>query len=70
MVHFNNLEFNSDTLLDLVEKNYQNLVDTLTNNAIDTAIAAGSSPSNPILSLPQSSLTFPSLSNQSDKSTK
>jgi hypothetical protein len=70
MAHFNNLEFNSDTLLDLVEKNYQNLVDTLTNNAIDTAIAAGSSPFNPILSLLQSSLTFPSLSNQSDNSTK
>jgi hypothetical protein len=55
------LEFNKDTLLDLAEKNYQNLVETLTNNAIID------SSSNPTLSLPQSSSpTFPNPSEQSD----
>jgi hypothetical protein len=49
----------------LAEKNYENLVEALTNNAIDNAGASSSS--NPILSLPQSSSSaFPSLSNQSD----
>jgi hypothetical protein len=58
------VEVNKDRLIDLAEKHYENLVEALTNNAIDSATAASS---NPILSLPQSSLsTFPSLSNQSD----
>ena len=39
------LEFNKDNFVDLAEKNYQNLVEALTNNAIDTA-----SSSNPIIS--------------------
>jgi hypothetical protein len=54
------LEDNKDNLLYLAEKNYENLVEVLTNNAVDTES------SNPILSLPQSSSTFPKLSNQSD----
>ena len=40
--------------------NYQNLLEALTNNAIDTAS------SNPTLSLPQSSTTFSNPSYQSD----
>ena len=60
------LEFNKDNLLDLAEKYYQNLVGILTNNVINKAAA---SPSNCILSLPQSSSsTFPNLSNQCDTS--
>ena len=55
------LEFNKDKILDLAKKNYENLVEALTNNAINTA-----APSNPTLSLPQSSSTFANLSNQSD----
>jgi hypothetical protein len=55
------LEFNKDSILYLTEKNYKNLVEALTNNAINTA-----APSNPTLSLPQSSSTFANLSNQSD----
>ena len=39
------LELNKDRILNLGEKNYQNLVEALTNNAIDTA-----SSSNPIIS--------------------
>ena len=39
--------------MDLVEKNYENLVETLTNNAIDNA--ANASSSDPTLSLPQPS---------------
>jgi hypothetical protein len=60
------LELNKDKLLDLAEKNYENLVKALTNNAIDTAGAADSSPSHPTLSLPQSSSAFPSTYDQSD----
>jgi hypothetical protein len=45
------IESNKDSLLYLTEKNYQNLVEALTNNAIDTA--AGTS--NPTLLLPSSS---------------
>jgi hypothetical protein len=55
------LESNKDSILDSAEKNYENLVEVLTNNAINMAAA-----SNPTLSLPQSSSTFPSLSNRSD----
>ena len=55
-------ESNKDRILDLAENNYENLIQTLTNNAIDNAGAFSSS--NPILSLPQSSLfTFPGPSN-------
>ena len=57
------IEFNKDRILYLSEKNYQNLVETLTNNAID--VVGASSLSNPTLSLPQSSLsTFPGPSNK------
>jgi len=47
--------------LNLAEKNYENLVEALINNAIDTAS------SNTTLSIPHSSLSmFPNLSNQID----
>jgi hypothetical protein len=56
-------EVNKNSLLDLAEKHYENLVEALTNNALDT-----SSSSNPTLSSQQSlSSIFPKLSNQSDK---
>jgi hypothetical protein len=48
----------------LAEKNYENIVEALTNNAISTA--AASPFCNSTLSLPQSSFTFPSTYNQSD----
>jgi predicted DNA-binding protein YlxM (UPF0122 family) len=54
------LEYNRDKLSDFAEKNYENLVEALTNNNIETAS------SNSTLSLPQSSSTFPKMSNQSD----
>jgi hypothetical protein len=57
------LEFNKDRLLHVVEKNYENLVEAFTNNAID---AAANSSYNPTSSLPHSSSTFPNLSTQSD----
>ena len=57
------LESNKDSLSDLAEKHYENLIEALTNNVIDTA---ASSPSNPVPSLPQSSSRFPNLSNQSN----
>jgi predicted HTH domain antitoxin len=56
------IEANKDRLLDLTEKQYENLVEALTNNAIDIM----ASPSNPPLSLPQSSSTFPNLFTQRD----
>jgi hypothetical protein len=56
------LEFNKHTLLDLAEKQYENLVEVLTNNAINAVCAS----LNPTLSLTSSSI-FPKLSNQSDK---
>jgi hypothetical protein len=59
-------ESNKDHILNLGEKNYENLVEAFTKNAIDIAASASSS-INPTLSLPQSSSSaFPSLSNQSD----
>ena len=58
----NYLEANKDTLSDLVEKNYENLIKALTNNAIATVSATSPTPT---LSLPSSS-TFPSRLNQSD----
>ncbi len=57
------LESNKVSLLDLAEKNFETLVEVLTNNAIALTAAASS---NPGLSLPQSSSTLPNLSNQSD----
>jgi hypothetical protein len=58
------LELNKDRILNLGEKNYENLVEELMNNAINTV--ADYSLSNPTLSLPQSSSpTFPDLSTQS-----
>jgi hypothetical protein len=48
----NYLEFNKDRILNLGERNYENLVEVLTNNAIDTV---ADSSSNSILSLPSSS---------------
>jgi predicted HTH domain antitoxin len=54
------LEANRNSILDLAEKNYENLIETLTNNAISSATT-----SNPTFSLPQSlSPTFPTLSDQ------
>ncbi len=32
------VEFNKDRILNLAEKNYENIVEALTNNAIDTAV--------------------------------
>ena len=49
------LEFNKDRILTLTEKNYENLVEALTNNVISTAAGAASSSSNPPPSLPSSS---------------
>ena len=49
------LEFNKNSLLDLAENNYKNLVEVLTNNAISSA---ATSSSNPPLSLPYASSTF------------
>ena len=46
------LEFNKNSILDLDEKNYKNPCWVLTNKALDTA----ASPSNPVLSLPESHL--------------
>ena len=56
------IESNNDKILHLAEKNYEDLVEVLTNNAIN---AAASSSSNPTLSLSLSSI-FPSPYNQSD----
>jgi hypothetical protein len=52
-------ESNKDRILNLGEKNYQNVVEALTNNAMEATTYA--SP-NPTLSLPQSSSRFPNLS--------
>ncbi len=57
------LEFNKDRILWLSEKNYENLIEALTNNAIYTAADASS---NSTLLLPQSLSTIPNLSNQKD----
>ena len=56
------IESNNDKILHLAEKHYESLVDTLTNDAMDTAAISSSSPR---LSLPQSSSMFPNLSTQS-----
>jgi hypothetical protein len=57
------LESNRDSILGLAEKNYENLVEALTNNAIDNAGASSSFSST--LSLPSSS-TFSRPSTQTD----
>jgi hypothetical protein len=54
------LEFNKNSILNLAEKNYQNLLEVLANNTLNAAAA-----SNPISSLRQPS-TFANLSNQID----
>jgi F0F1-type ATP synthase gamma subunit len=60
------LEFNKDSILYLTEKNYENLVETLTNNVIGTT-ADTSFSSNLVTSLPlSSSSTFSRPSDQSD----
>jgi hypothetical protein len=60
------LESNKESILGLAKKNYENLVDVLTNSA-KNAVSASSSSLNPTLSLLQSSSpTFPNLSDQSD----
>jgi hypothetical protein len=57
-------EVNKDRILDLTEKNYENLLEELTNNVMNTA---ANSSYNHTLSLPQSSPSiFKSPSNQSD----
>ena len=58
------LELNKDCILNLGEKNYENLVETLTDDSISSAAASST---NPILSLPSSSLsTFSAPPDQSD----
>ena len=54
------LELNKTRILDLSEKNYENIVEALTNDSISNVS------SNPILSLPQSSSTFINPSTESD----
>jgi hypothetical protein len=46
------MESNKDSLLDLADNYYENIVEVLTNNAIASAAASSS---NPTLSLPSSS---------------
>jgi hypothetical protein len=57
------LELKKNRILDLSDKNYENLVEALTNNVMNTT---ANSSYNPTLSLPQSSSIFPNLSTQSD----
>jgi hypothetical protein len=59
----NYLESNKGAVVDLAEKNYNNLVERLTNDIVSTV---GASPSNPTVSLPQSSSILPNLSTQND----
>jgi hypothetical protein len=61
------LEANKDRILNLGEKNYENLVEALTKNVIDIAASASSS-LNSTLSLPQSSSSsaFPNSFDQID----
>jgi predicted nucleotide-binding protein (sugar kinase/HSP70/actin superfamily) len=56
------LEYDKDNILDLAIKNYENLVEAVTNHAIDTAATF----SNHTLSSLQSSSKFPKPHNQSD----
>jgi hypothetical protein len=59
------LESNKDSILGLAEKNYENLVEALANNVINTVAGAASSSSNPPPSLSSSS-TFLGPYNQND----
>jgi hypothetical protein len=59
------LETNKVSLLHLAEKNYENLIEELTNNGINTVTVAASS-LNPTLSLPQPSSTFPNSFDKND----
>jgi hypothetical protein len=52
------LEFNKDSVSDLAQKNYEKLIEALTNDSNSNAITSSSNPS---LSQPQSSSTFPML---------
>ncbi len=56
-------ESNKDRILYLTEKHYENLVEILTNNAVDTV---ANSSYNPTSSLPRSSSTFPNISDQNN----
>jgi hypothetical protein len=56
-------ESNKDRILNLGQKNYENLVEAFTKNAIDIAASASL---NLTLSLPQSSSTFPNSYDQID----
>jgi hypothetical protein len=56
------LESNKDALLDLAKKNYEILVEALTNDTIDSTASS----SNPTLLLPQSSSTCSNPFDQSD----
>ena len=49
------LESNKDRIMDLSKKNYENLIEVLTNNVISTCFWSASSSSNPPPSLPSSS---------------
>jgi septal ring factor EnvC (AmiA/AmiB activator) len=57
------LESNKNRIMDLSKKNYENLVEALTNGSISNATTSSS---NPTVSLPQSSSTFSNPYNQSD----
>jgi hypothetical protein len=57
------LELNKTKILDLSEKNYENIVEALTNNAISSAATSCSDPTS---SLTSSSSTFSNPFNQSD----
>jgi hypothetical protein len=58
------LEFNKDSLVDLAEKHYENLVEALTNDFVSSAATSSSDPTLSLRS--SSSSTFLSPSNQSD----
>ena len=58
--HFESIK---DRILNLSEKNYENLAEELTNNTINSAVASSL---NPTLSLPQPSSTLPNPFNQGD----
>jgi hypothetical protein len=50
----------------VIREELRNLLEALTNNAIDTAAASSSSPSNSTLSLTLRSSAFPDLSDQNN----
>jgi CCR4-NOT transcriptional regulation complex NOT5 subunit len=58
------LESNKDNLLDLAEKNYENLVEALTNDVINNAMTSSSNPASPLSSSFSSASS--NLFNQSD----